>query len=310
MKKLKSKDHRSIILGGAQLGLKYGMLQKKISIKNIESIIVTALKNNINSIDTAHNYGDSEKNIGNLINKYKNSQIHIISKLKVFKKNYSTSNLKKEVIESIQNTLNNLEIKFIDTLLIHEMSNMNINNGFIWKYLISIKNKKIFKNLGVSVQNKKELLIALSIKDISVIQLPFNIIDNRWDDVINQIIKAKKKRDLEIHVRSVFLQGLLLNINNKAWNKTKFKNYKLIKRWLNDKTKLFKRKSVVDLCLSYVKSQDWIDKIIMGVDSKDHLINNIKLFNLKSLSLSEINDINLSRPKVNNTLLNPSKWRK
>lgn len=310
MKKLKSKDHRSIILGGAQLGLKYGMLQKKISIKNIESIIETALKNNINSIDTAHNYGDSEKNIGNLINKYKNSQIHIISKLKVFKKNYSTSNLKKEVIESIQNTLNNLEIKFIDTLLIHEMSNMNINNGFIWKYLISIKNKKIFKNLGVSVQNKKELLIALSIKDISVIQLPFNIIDNRWDDVINQIIKAKKKRDLEIHVRSVFLQGLLLNINNKAWNKTKFKNYKLIKRWLNDKTKLFKRKSVVDLCLSYVQSQDWIDKIIMGVDSKDHLINNIKLFNLKSLSLSEINDINLSRPKVNNTLLNPSKWRK
>ena len=310
MKKLISKDHRSIILGGAQLGLKYGMLPKKISIKNIESIIETALKYNINSIDTAYNYGDSEKNIGNLINKYNNSQIRIISKLKVFKKIYSTLNLKKEVIESIQSTLNNLEIKFIDTLLIHEMSNMNINNGFIWKYLISIKNKKIFKNLGVSIQNKKELLIALSIKDISVIQLPFNIIDNRWDDVINQIIKTKKKRNLEIHVRSIFLQGLLLNFNNKAWNKTKFKNYKFINTWLNDKTKLFKRKSVVDLCLSYVKSQDWIDKIIMGVDSKDHLINNIELFNLKSLSLSEINDINLSRPKVNNTLLNPSKWRK
>mgnify|MGYP006084155551 CR=1 FL=1 len=310
MKKLISKDHRSIILGGAQLGLKYGMLPKKISIKNIESIIETALKYNINSIDTAYNYGDSEKNIGNLINKYNNSQIRIISKLKVFKKFYSTLNLKKEVIESIQSTLNNLEIKFIDTLLIHEMSNMNINNGFIWKYLISIKNKKIFKNLGVSIQNKKELLIALSIKDVSVIQLPFNIIDNRWDDVINQIIKTKKKRNLEIHVRSVFLQGLLLNFNNKTWNKTKFKNYKFINTWLNDKTKLFKRKSVVDLCLSYVKSQDWIDKIIMGVDSKDHLINNIELFNLKSLSLSEINDINLSRPKVNNTLLNPSKWRK
>ena len=59
--------------------------------------------------------------------------------------------------------------------------------------MIDLKRKKIVKNLGISIQNVKELRKALSLKDVSVIQLPFNVLDNRWKKLIPKIIKEKKE---------------------------------------------------------------------------------------------------------------------
>ena len=74
----------------------------------------------------------------------------------------------------------------------------------------NLKDNKIVQDIGVSVQTpEKELRTTLAIDDISVIQMPFNILDRRWDDLIPEISKQKKNRNLQIHVRSVFLQGLL-----------------------------------------------------------------------------------------------------
>jgi aryl-alcohol dehydrogenase-like predicted oxidoreductase len=100
-----------------------------------------------------------------------------------------------------------------------------------------------------------------------------------------------------------------LTNSKKHWEKTRYKNYKEINRWLLNKSKFFRRQSITDLCLSYIKSQNWIDGIIIGVDSRKQLLENIRLINLNKLSLAEISDINISRPKITNALLNPHKWR-
>ena len=92
--------------------------------------------------------------------------------------------------------------------------------------------------------------------------------------------------------------------------KTKATNLKEIDTWLCIKSEQFKRKSIIDLCIAYVKSQNWIDGIVVGIDNIKQLRNNIALFNNKNLTLDNINEIDLSRPKVNNVLLNPNKWRK
>lgn len=298
------------ILGGAQLGLKYGVMKKINTSKKVSSILNLALKNKIHTIDTARIYGDSEKNIGEYLRYNRNRKIRIITKLKPYNYRYSNENLKNEIEKNIIITLKNLRLKKIDTILLHKASNLEKNDKLIWKYLIYLKQKKIVKNIGISIQNVKELRKALSLKDVSVIQLPFNILDNRWDKLIPKIIKEKKKRGLEIHARSIFLQGLLLNRERKYWKKTKATNLKEIDNWLCIKSEQFKRKSIIDLCITYVKSQNWIDGIVVGIDNIKQLRDNIALFNNKNLTLDNINEIDLSRPKVNNVLLNPNKWRK
>ena len=302
-------NNRSLILGGAQLGLRYGNLDNKIDFKNTSLIIKTAIANNIKTIDTARSYGESEKNIGQSITKLKNDKIRIISKLKSFDSSYSGLDLKKGVKKSVYTTLYSLGLKKIDTLLLHQANNIFIKNGVVWKSLLNLKKKKLIKKLGVSVQTVNELLYTIKMKDVSVIQLPFNILDNRWDKYIHKIIEAKLSHNLEIHVRSCYLQGLLLTNSKKHWEKTRYKNYKEINRWLLNKSKFFRRQSITDLCLSYIKSQNWIDGIIIGVDSRKQLLENIRLINLNKLSLAEISDINISRPKITNALLNPHKWR-
>jgi aryl-alcohol dehydrogenase-like predicted oxidoreductase len=299
-----------IILGGAQLGLKYGLLKKKLNNKLVHSIIKSAIKNKVFTIDTANNYGSSEKNIGSFLNLNKKKKIRIITKLYPFR-NYNTNlNLKKRVEESVKISLNNLKIKKIDTLLVHKASNVFQSKKLIWKYLIQLKKKKKIKKIGISIQNQQELELALKLKEISVIQLPLNILDNRWNKYIDKIIKLKKKKNLEIHARSIFLQGLLINRNQRSWKRTRYKGLNIINKWLVINKKLFKRKSVVDLCFSYVKSQEWIDGIVIGVDNLIQLKNNIMLYKFKKLKPCQLALINSSRPKVNNVLLNPKKWRK
>ena len=138
-----------IILGGAQLGLKYGFLSKKLKNKLVHSIIKVAVKNKILTIDTANNYGSSEKNIGSFLNLNKKKKIRIITKLFPFRNYNSNLNLKKRVEESVKLSLSNLQIKKIDTLLLHKASNLFQNKKLILKYLIQLKKKKKIKKIGV-----------------------------------------------------------------------------------------------------------------------------------------------------------------
>ena len=68
-----------LVIGTAQLGFNYGLLKKKINLKEIKKIKNFLFKFNINIIDTAINYGDSEKIIGNS----SLSKIKIITKIRI-----------------------------------------------------------------------------------------------------------------------------------------------------------------------------------------------------------------------------------
>ena len=55
----------NLCLGTVQFGLNYGIEKKRIDANKITEILITALKNEIIMLDTAQNYGNSEKLIGN-----------------------------------------------------------------------------------------------------------------------------------------------------------------------------------------------------------------------------------------------------
>ena len=92
--------------------------------------------------------------------------------------------------------------------------------------MIILKKSNYFKNLGFSCYKIKEIYEILKKFDADIIQFPFNIFDQRLNN--NSLIKKIKKK-IKIQIRSIFLQGLLLNRKvRKKINISMQKNYLII----------------------------------------------------------------------------------
>ena len=74
--------------------------------------------------------------------------------------------------------------------------------------LKNLKNKGIIKKIGISIYNPKELDLVFNILNPDIVQTPYNLFDRRieYSGWINKLFQ----QNIEIHSRSVFLQGLLL----------------------------------------------------------------------------------------------------
>ena len=291
-----------LVLGTAQLGLDYGVTNNNGKPKLTQSleIIKHALDNDINIFDTARAYGDGEYILGLANKKYNN--LNIITKLDPLNELNDTKSIE-EIYEMIDNSINtslkNLNIDIIDTFILHRFH--HFNNKIIWNYLL--QSKKV-KNLGVSIYHVEEGIEALKDSNIKHIQLPINILDQQW--FCDEFLKLVKKRnDVTIHCRSILLQGILISDADK-WPKIHNIHPKEFIKKLNELVKVFKLNSRLELCFSYVKSIQWIDGLLIGVDNLDQLNENLKLFNVRKLTSRELQLIKSTFKNTSRKLLNPA----
>ena len=138
--------------------------------------------------------------------------------------------------------------------------------------------------------------------------MPFNICDWRWTDAIEQIKIVKDYRPLVIHLRSVYLQGLLFLRNSDYWRKANCTNSDVIFEWLDSATTQFGRDSIQDLCIAFVNTLDWVDGIIIGMETYDQLLENLMLFSKDPLTVSQYEELIACRPYISERTLNPSLW--
>ena len=138
-----------LCLGTVQFGLNYGIEKKKIETNEINKILITALENEIKILDTAQNYGDSEKLIGNF---EKRNYFKIISK--VSSDSLNNMNDLRELEILLQNSINNLKIPSLDGLLLHKGE--DLKNKIFLKNLNILKQNGYFQNFGVSTYSPEE----------------------------------------------------------------------------------------------------------------------------------------------------------
>ena len=308
-----SKPINKLILGGAQFGLDYGINNSigKPSTKQVREIISQAAANGVGYLDTARSYGNSEKVLGDVLNSGIQHNFKIITKLSPL--NYCAENEKKDTIEalvreSVFESCVRLKKDQLYCLMLHRAELLRKWDSAVWKILIDLRNKKYIQKLGVSVQTPEELDYALGFDEIEVIQMPFNIFDYRWDGCIDKIQALKLKKNIIIHARSSLLQGLLVSEDKNVWKKTHSLNPSAAINWLKSNSMKYQKKSVVDLCFSYVRSQSWIDGVVVGMETIEQLQQNLLLFDRPDLSDSEVLEINNSRPVLQEKVLNPSYW--
>ena len=285
-----------LILGTVQFGLDYGINNTigKPSKQNIKLILDTAYNNGINLLDTAEAYGDSQKRIGEYHNNSTN-KFNVITKFNSKAKEFSLS--------IIDRVYDNLKILDVDKLYCYMFHSFDDFENYFKKYrkdLLLLKKHGIIDNIGVSVYTNNELKSVLKFDEISLVQLPFNLLDN--DNKRGSILKKAKVKGIEIHTRSVFLQGLFFKKTSELGDRIKPLEPYL--RSLNDLCD--KDYKINDLALNYVCNKKNIDRVLIGVDNVYQLKANIvsEKRNIQKEIFKKIEAIDVKEIE----LLNPSNW--
>ena len=281
----------NLVLGTAQFDEKYGIrrIEKKLNFKLKKKLIFFLKKNKINSIDTASNYKNAEYDLGRIGVK----KFDIITKIPKLNANLD---IKKQLSFYVLNSLNKLKIENINTLLIHDIAELKKKNKFEYvDFLKYLKKKKIVKKIGISIYNFNDLNKVIKFWIPDVLQIPYNILDRRIEN--KKFLKIIKNYKIEIHVRSIFLQGLLVKKNkNKKFRKWE----KIFNQWF-----LWCRQNNIkpfEAAYLFVKQNPNIKKIIVGVENISQLN---KILKIKK-KIDQFPNFNCKDKQ----LLNPFNWNK
>ena len=283
-----------IILGTANLSNGYGLENKKFKNHNDLKRIFKYIKRNNKKvfIDTAQAYGKSEKVLGRVFDKKK---VEYITKIILKKNDINLNRLNQKIV----NSLKNLKTNKIYCLLIHN-TNFFKNDKTLNKirnYLIKLKKEKIIKKYGVSIYDMKDLKKIYKKFDPDVVQLPLNIFDQ--NKIKSLWIKKMFDQKKEIHIRSIFLQGVLLKKRNQLPKYfIKFKNhFEKWHNWLIDNDM-----SNLNACLKFIYNEKHVSKFVVGVENYDQFKKIINYKNDKKRLFFK------ALASKNKKLIDPRKW--
>lgn len=301
-----------LVLGSVQLGLPYGAANRtgQPSRPDALRLVHRAADAGIATFDTARAYGDSEDRLGEALESRKT--VHTVTKLAPLDElpeDAPRAAVRAAVEDSITQSLLSLKRDKLDCLLLHRARHMTSHGGAIWERLIELLEEGTVLALGVSVQSPDEALTALDCADVQHLQLPFNLLDWRWRDA-GVIDRVAARAHVTVHVRSVFLQGILAADDASLWPAVPGIDAETLVRRIADLTAAFGRENAADLCLAYARGQTWIDGVVVGMETEHQLDTNLRLFVRPPLAAEDCACIEALVPRVPAQLLDPAQWPK
>ncbi|MGB6241437.1 MAG: aldo/keto reductase [Castellaniella sp.] len=286
-----------IILGTAQFGLNYGVANAvgQPGHEEVRCILKRGRNGGITAIDTAIAYGGSEQVLGQ-------ANVHgfdVISKLPKIP-DMPDAEISAWVDSQIQGSLSRLGLDRLDGLLLHRPEQLLEASGpSLYRALQEQISKDSVCKIGISIYDPSDLDLLIPEFDFDIVQAPLNILDSRL--LKSGWMERLKRKGVELHVRSVFLQGLLLM--HRTRRPAYFERWAALwdawDVWLDEN-----HLTPLEACLRYILHADGIEKVVLGVDSERQL-NEI-------LTVSDAGPVpdgyqSLQTQDIN--LLNPSLWK-
>lgn len=286
-----------LVLGTVQLGLNYGINNQsgKPSPDRAFEILNTAFDNGIKTLDTAEAYGDSQEVIGKFLKTYPNKTFNIITKLAA-----NSNFLQEHFIDHIRKNCEILNVEHIYGYMFHNYDNFK-DRIDLYKELMKARDKQIIKKAGISLYTNDEIEDVLThYSDFDFIQIPFNLFDNASKR--QELLEKAKTKNIEVHTRSVFLQGLFFKESNALPQKLNpLRSYLNTLNMIKEKYSL----NTETLALQYVMQKEYIDHVLIGVETSEQLLSNIRISSKKQqIPHDVIDDIVIGEIE----LLNPSNW--
>jgi aryl-alcohol dehydrogenase-like predicted oxidoreductase len=285
-----------LALGTAQFGIPYGIANHNGQVvrSEVKAILKLGLANGLDMIDTAISYGESEACLGQIGVR----DFNVVTKLPALPDNCrNVSNwVQHQVVESLLRLGENVAYG----LLIHSPEQLlGAKGDQLYRAVQKLKEKGLVEKVGISIYSPNILDLLIPQYRFDLVQAPFNLVDRRLHN--SRWLHRLKDDGIEIHTRSVFLQGLLLMeegyipSNFSIWTNIWHKWHK----WLFEHDKM-----PLKACLDFPLSFPEIDRVIVGVDSKDQLaqiMNAVKFSSTYELPNLQCED---------ERLINPANWSK
>lgn len=267
---------KKIILGTANFIDSYGIFNNKICRKKIGPILNYAQKKKIIFLDIAKDYKSSKLE---KLNIYKNFKIY--KKINIDDNFFSKGNLEKKISTYLFGNKNTKKCYAVTIRKPKKYDSLRLKK--IINFLQILKKNYKIEKIGISIYDVKNLKKILNQFKIDYIQLPYNILDFNTLKLTKKIVKRRK---IEIHLRSIFLQGLLLK------NKDQIpKKLNKLKKYWNKIERILEISGInkITACVSHALIAK-PDKIIIGIDSKNQLDEILKI-KVKKFKIAKLNII-------------------
>jgi aryl-alcohol dehydrogenase-like predicted oxidoreductase len=277
-----------------QFGVAYGVANSsgQISPDVGRAILRAARAGGMDTLDTAMSYGQSESRLGDL----GVSDWRVVTKLPAHPDD--VRDIAAWTEELLAGSLRRLRVERLYGLLLHRPDQLLEPNGDrLYDSLQRCKDQGLVEKIGVSIYDPQELDQLVDRYAIDVVQSPLSIVDRRlvdsgWLDRLSQ-------DGIEVHARSVFLQGLLLM--NQDERPEAFQRFEPLwsqwHAWLGESGL-----TPVEACLRYTLSFEQLRYVIVGVDSPD------QLSEIVTASNGAAPGVPAFLSSTDPDLVNPSRW--
>jgi len=282
-------------LGTVQFGVPYGIANRTgraVPAELAAAILGRAADAGINTLDTAISYGDSEALLGAI----GVSTWRVVSKLPLVPD--GCPDVEGWMRTAVADSLRRLRLDRLYGLLLHHPQQLVGRHGAaLAAALVSLRDSGRIEKIGVSIYSPEELDAYASLLDLDLVQAPFNVMDRRL--ATSGWLERLQNQGTEVHVRSIFLQGLLLMDPAHRppyfarWHET----WDLWHQWLRAQSL-----TALQACVAFAFSYSGIQRVIVGVDS-------LQQFE----EILEASDVQTKSPPVQLAtddceLVDPAKW--
>lgn len=196
-------------LGTVQFGLDYGISNAggRTPVHEVVEILKTARDHGVAVVDTATAYGCSEQVLGQA--GIADGPFRVVTKTVPIRKERIDANDAATMRTRFLDSLTQMKLRQVHGLLVHHCEDLLAPGGTVlWEELCRLKAEGYIGLVGASVYSGAQIDRLMAQYDLEIIQLPLNVFDQRL--IASNHLRSLKAAGVEIHVRSAFLQGLLL----------------------------------------------------------------------------------------------------
>lgn len=248
-------------LGTVQWGVPYGVANRCgiTDEAEVSRILSGARAHGVDVLDTAAGYGQAEAVLG----QQDLSSFRVVTKTPSFRCAEVGIEEARVLTDSLQRSLETLGVARVYGLLIHHADDLLAPGGDrLIEALQALKAGGWVEKVGVSIYRDEQLQAILPRFVPDIVQIPLSVLDQRL--IVNGRLKQLKALGAEVHVRSVFLQGLLLM--DVAAVPDYFAPIRPVLRAWHQRVRAHGM-SPVQAALSFVRDLSGVDVVLVGVDS-------------------------------------------
>ncbi len=288
-----------LCLGTVQFGMQYGIASAgRPQEQEAVRILHEALGRGVRTLDTAFCYGDAERVVGAFCKEVARADFCLVTKIKPDALDGMEPQAYVQTIaQEMARSLERLNVSYVDGCLFHNAA--YVRDEAALAALATLKEQGLARKTGISVYTPEEFRAALESPYVDLIQLPGNLLDHRFDE----LLASPPAQSKELHVRSVFLQGLLL-MEHAPERVREAQPYL-------DKIDAFckaHKMSRLALCLQFWKARGNVDAIVFGVDNLTQFCEIADAFD-QAVDTQAVLEFAQQFLNVPESIVNPTRWR-